>query len=267
MGKNLENLVELAVDGDRKALETLVKEIQDMVYNLALRMLWHPEDAKDASQEILIKVVTNLGKFQHKSTFKTWVYRVAANHCINYNNKVFRQKLTFEAHAAELERSQSDSIRASSNAAEQKLLVEEAKVGCSNAMLQCLSPEHRMAYILGAILQVNSQEGAEIMGLSSANYRQKLSRSKRALHQFLNEQCGLVNSKNSCRCHKRVDRAVEQGRIKPEKLLFTRNKKTETLIELIDDMEDSAHLYRSNALYVASDALMTNLQKVLNLGD
>ena len=156
-------LVIAAIAGDPQALESLVLEVQDMIYNLALRMLWHPEDAKDSTQEILIRIITNLTKYEHKSAFSTWAYRIAANHCINYRNKHFRAQITFEEHAAQLHEGLSDHISFTQNAAEQKLLLEEAKVGCSNAMLRCLSPTHRMAYILGEILEFSSQEAAEIM--------------------------------------------------------------------------------------------------------
>ena len=87
MANDLEQKVREAVKGDRRALNAVVEAIQDRVYNLALRMLWHPEDAQDASQEILIRVVTNLVKFDFQSAFTTWVYRVASNHCLNYRQK------------------------------------------------------------------------------------------------------------------------------------------------------------------------------------
>ncbi len=60
----LEDLVAQAKAGGREALEAVLEAIQDDVYGLALRMLWHPEDAADASQEILVKVVTHLASFR-----------------------------------------------------------------------------------------------------------------------------------------------------------------------------------------------------------
>ena len=66
---SLEVLVERAKAGDGAALEAVVRAIQDRVYNLAIRMLWHPADAEDATQEILIRVITNLGSFRGESAF------------------------------------------------------------------------------------------------------------------------------------------------------------------------------------------------------
>lgn len=67
MDSDLEMLVSMAKEGDKKALEELVLQIQDKIYGLALRMLYHPSDAEDASQEILLRIVTHLGTFREKA--------------------------------------------------------------------------------------------------------------------------------------------------------------------------------------------------------
>src|SRR4029434_5078901 len=83
-------------DGDRESLERVVDQIQRPVYNLALRMLWHPEDARDATQDILIRVITHLGSFRGDSRFLTWV-RVAANSLItSRQSRVEGQGYTFD---------------------------------------------------------------------------------------------------------------------------------------------------------------------------
>lgn len=87
MSESLETLVLKANAGDKKALESVIKEIQDLVYNLSLKMLLFHDDAKDASQEILIKIVTHLSTFKHESRFTTWVYRVATNYLISHKGK------------------------------------------------------------------------------------------------------------------------------------------------------------------------------------
>ena len=80
---SLSEQVSPAQTGDRAALEKVVGEIQDQVYRLAVQMLWHPEDAEDATQEILIRIITRLGSFKGESAFTTWVYRVACNYLLN----------------------------------------------------------------------------------------------------------------------------------------------------------------------------------------
>ena len=72
-------LVARACSGDREALADLVRWHQGWIYNIALRMLYHPQDAEDATQEILIKVVTQLSSFEGRSSFRTWLYRRKRN--------------------------------------------------------------------------------------------------------------------------------------------------------------------------------------------
>src|SRR6059036_3954007 len=76
-------LVARARSGSREALEDLVRRHQGWIYNIAVRMLYHPHDAEDATQEILIKAVTRLSSFEGRSSFRTWLYRIVINHLLN----------------------------------------------------------------------------------------------------------------------------------------------------------------------------------------
>jgi RNA polymerase sigma factor (sigma-70 family) len=76
-------LVARAKGGDREALEAIVRRHQAWIYNIALRMLYHPQDAEDATQEILIKALTRLSSFEGRSSFRTWLYRIVVNHVLN----------------------------------------------------------------------------------------------------------------------------------------------------------------------------------------
>src|SRR3970282_2897425 len=80
-------LVQLAKGGRRYALEELVVRHQAWIYNLALRMVHHPEDAKDATQEVLIKLFTRLSTFDGRSSLRTWLYRIVPNHLLNMKRR------------------------------------------------------------------------------------------------------------------------------------------------------------------------------------
>jgi RNA polymerase sigma factor (sigma-70 family) len=75
-------LVAAAVNGDRCALEDVLRAVVDDVRRLAQRMLWHPQDAEDATQEILVKVATRLNTFRGDARVTTWVHRIAVNHLL-----------------------------------------------------------------------------------------------------------------------------------------------------------------------------------------
>ncbi len=259
----MEETVQKAVKGDKKALEIVVIEIQDLIYNLAIRMLWHPDNAKDATQDILIKVITNLSSFNQRSAFTTWVYRLASNHLLNIKKKNNASSLNFEIYEQQLSQGLSNSIDYTKNQAEQNLLIQEAKIGCSNAMLQCLNEDNRMIYILGEILEFNSKEGAIILAITPENFRKRLSRTRKNLHQFLNNNCGIINPENKCRCHKKVDSSIKNGFINPNNLLFTSNIKNTNLINSIENIQNEVSLYQSNPDYNTPRLLLKEVKRIV----
>src|SRR5438874_8665484 len=98
-------LVELAKNGDRAALETLVLRHQAWVYNIAVRMVFQPHDAEEVTQEVLVKVITRLGTFQGQSRFRTWLYRIAANHVLNMKRRSAEARATtFADYGAAIDR-------------------------------------------------------------------------------------------------------------------------------------------------------------------
>ena len=79
--------VRMAQNGDRESLEWLARRHSPWIYNIALRLLYHPDDAQDASQEILVKVITRLSTFEGRSSFRTWLYRVTINRVLLHFRK------------------------------------------------------------------------------------------------------------------------------------------------------------------------------------
>src|SRR5262252_6851213 len=87
-------LVEKAKSGDRAALEKLVLRHQAWIYNIAIRMVFHPQDAEEVTQEVLVKAVTKISTFKGKSQFRTWLYRIATNHVLNMKRRSAETKVT-----------------------------------------------------------------------------------------------------------------------------------------------------------------------------
>jgi RNA polymerase sigma factor (sigma-70 family) len=132
----VEAVAKRVLEGDRDALDALVRELQGDVYGLALRMLWNREDAEDATQEILVRTVTRLSQFDFRSKLKTWVYRIAVNYILDMKKSpVERMQLNFYRFAEDLAAGLSSE---GPTDAERSLLIEEVKVGCTLGMLQCL---------------------------------------------------------------------------------------------------------------------------------
>ena len=214
--------------GERDALETLLGRHQPWIYNLLVRMLYYPEDAQDATQDVLLKVLTSLSTFEARSSFRTWLYRLVVNHALNLKRQAHRRDLIpFEVYGRELDETPDlDLPDPAAVPADVQLLVDEARIGCTSGMLLCLDREQRLVYILGGILGAPDSVGAALLEVSRDAFRQKLARARRDLHRFMHGQCGLVNTANPCRCARKTQGFIAAGYLDPERLLFARDHVT-----------------------------------------
>src|SRR3989475_7847697 len=217
-------LVARARSGERQALEALVGRHQAWIYNIAVRMLYHPPDAEDATQEILVKALTGLASFEGRSSFRTWLYRIVVNHVLNIKRgRREPEALTFGCYAHALDATPDlDPPDERTVPVDVRLLVDEARISCTAGMLLCLDREQRLTYILGEIFEVSDTIGAELLEISRENVRQRLARARRDLHSLMNGRCGLVNRSNPCRCAKKTRGFMQAGYVDPESLLFAR---------------------------------------------
>jgi RNA polymerase sigma factor (sigma-70 family) len=244
----LEDLVRRALDGDRDAVEQLVRDLQGDIYGLALRMLWNREDAEDATQEILVRAVTRLAQFDFRSKLKTWVYRIAVNYILDVKKSpVERLHFTFERFADDLaEGLASDGP----TDAERSLLTEEVKVGCTLGMLQCLDRSHRLAYVVGEILDLPGPEAADVLGITPALFRKRLQHARTAIVSFTRTYCGLASDTAACACHRRVPAALRVGRIREDALDFadhaTSYRDTRAFVRQVEEARWALQVHRSS---------------------
>lgn len=209
-----DKLITAALAGNKKSLELLIKRYQDYIYNISLRLFLHPDDALDATQEVLIKIVTSLKTFKGKSKFSTWVYRIAVNHFLN------TPKRRMEILLSEKPESYSGFSTVDSHDKPDEAMVEEVRILCATAMLMCLNREQRLFYIIGEVFEADHQLGAALFDISPTNYRVKLHRAKADLLSFVSGKCGLVNPENPCRCPKKTRTLIDRGVVDPQELKF-----------------------------------------------
>jgi RNA polymerase sigma factor (sigma-70 family) len=248
MPTTLEAHVRGALEGDRDALNALVSDLQPHVYGLALRMLWNREDAEDATQEILVRVVTRLSQFDFRSRVTTWVYRVAVNYILDVKKSpVERMQLTFERFADDLHDGLSEEGPAE---AERSVLTEEVKVGCTLGMLQCLDRAHRLAYIFGEILELPGPVAAEALDVRPDVFRKRLQRARDDIAQFTRTHCGLVSDDAACRCHRRVPAALARGRVHADRADFARGPasfhEARALVRRVEGARQALEVHRSS---------------------
>lgn len=262
-------LVDQAMEGDKEALEAVLVDIQDLVYNLSLRMLGMPADAEDASQEILIKVMTRLSSFRKESSFTTWVFRIAVNHLRDYKKTMFaKHPLSFEFYGADIMSGREKDIPDLTQGVEISLLAEELKFSCTNVMLQCLDAESRCIFILGTMFKVDSAVAGEILGITPEAYRKRLSRIRQKMADFLGTYCGLSGT-GPCNCEKRVNYAIASHRIDPQHLEYQgRSTSSAGMLErckgAMEKIDDLSAIFAQMPSYKVSPKVMRFLEQFLN---
>lgn len=264
---SLEQLAIAAREGDRAALSALIRQTQDRIYGLSVRMLGDLDDAKDATQDIILRMVTHLATYRGEAAFGTWVHQVATNHLLNV--KAGRKEgVSFERFAEQLEQglafTSSHPVKTPYDAA----VVEEGKLRCTLAMLNCLDRDLRLAYILGEVLELAGDEAAAILRCEAATFRKRLSRARTLVEDFAQGHCGLVNPANRCRCAKQVHAGVELGLIDPRRLLFQTHPVVggpvaRAVIDLAE-IKSAAQLMRGHPHYQAPDEFIDKMRQLLD---
>lgn len=269
-----EQLIESALQGNKRSLEDLIYRHQAWIYNIALRMVFYPQEAEDVTQEVLIKIITKLSTFRKESSFRTWAYRIVVNQVLNMKKSLGEKKHSsnFDEYWKIIENVPDHELPLQENYnVEMRTLVNEVKVSCMSGMLLCLDREQRIIYILGVIFQVTDKVGAEIMDISRDNFRQKLSRARKQIQNFMYNRCGLMDKNNPCKCEKKTKVLIDSGYVNPKKLLFninyvhsvesTAGERSERFDEILDSR--SQQLFRENPFQEPPDFVLV-IREILN---
>ena len=264
--EELLDLVQKATSGDKKSLETIVLGIQDMVFNLSLRMLGTFHDAEDATQDILLQVITHLSSFRGESSFSTWVFSIATNHLKNYQKHMFAKfPLSFEFYGDDIKNAKINDVPDLTQNVEQSILAEELKLSCTNVMLQCLDAESRCIFILGTMFKLDSRIAGDILGITPEAYRQRLSRVRKKVADFLKEYCGEYGN-GTCHCADRVNYAIQNRRINPTQMDFTTAvpKKMTDFKEAMEEIDGISHEFSFCKTYQSPGNLKKFIEDFLN---
>jgi RNA polymerase sigma factor (sigma-70 family) len=269
-------LIEQATQGNREALEKLILRHQAWIYNIAVRMVFHTQDAEEVTQEVLVKAITRLSTFKGESQFRTWLYRITGNHVLNMKRRRGEADAqTFSVYADAInDIPDFDLPDPKSVPVDVPLLVEEAKISCTTGMLLCLDRKQRLIFTLGEIFGVSDVIGSEILEMSADNFRQSLSRARRDLYQFMHGQCGLINPNNPCRCAKKTRAFIEAGHVDPNNLQFVPehlrriNEAAEGVTRTIEKTVDERYavIFREQPFLEAKDQVGW-LRQLLDKGD
>jgi RNA polymerase sigma factor (sigma-70 family) len=262
----LEDAARAAIGGDRSALDQLVRELQGDIYGLSLRMLCNREDAEDATQEILVRIVTRLAQFNFRSKLKTWAYRVAVNYILDVKKSaVERMQMSFESMADNL--TEGLDLAAPSET-EESLLIEEVKIGCSMGMLQCLDRSHRIAYILGELLELSGPEAAEALDITPVLFRKRLQEAREAIVSFTKRYCGLVSDAAPCRCNRLLPKLVRIGSVNPKVCGYAAKKasflQTRAMVRGVEEARWALQVHRTSSPRASTVDFARQLSAILD---
>lgn len=246
----LDVLARRAQSGDRAALEELLRGLEEPMSRLARRFLGDRERARDATQEILILLITKLSTFRGESRVTTWAHTVATRHLLGLRGSE-RRRRRFEEIGEHLGQP-ANAIEASTlEAADARLVEEEVFLGCTQAMLDALDRDERIAFILGAICELPSPDAAAALGIGEAAFRKRLSRARETLDSFLARNCGVADPRNPCRCAHQVNFRVARGALDPRCLRFAAPIDRTSLERLRAARVEVGRVRRSLELYAA----------------
>jgi RNA polymerase sigma factor (sigma-70 family) len=253
-------------------IEQLLDEIKHPVFNLSVRMLSDIPLAEDATQDILLKIFSQINTLKESSKFKPWALTIAKNHLLNVIKADTRfQFISFEVMEKDCNLPMPEISPNSAIEPEKERMLAELKISCSMAMLMCLAKDERFVYILSSMFGLNSVDGSEIMETSPDNYRQKLHRAKSKLKNFLENNCGLISPNATCKCRKRLDYALQMNRISNERPMFSSGQFLESgisisaFIEMMEKYEDYSDIFKQNPHYVLPEETgLLLLEKINN---
>jgi DNA-directed RNA polymerase specialized sigma24 family protein len=254
--------------GDLSTADSFLRALVNEVYLLALRMLWHPEDAEKATEEILLEVSRRVPVCKDQATLRSWVLRIAVGSLLSAPKSPFEgQSWTFETLAEDLDRGADEPLPGALHGAEQAILLQELQIGCTQSMLLCLDRDHRAAYVLGDLFEMKNDAAAHVLGLDSVTFRRRLLRAREQLRVFMQGSCGLLNPACACRCSRRLGRALLTGRVDQADLLFAQplvaiGAKAPAASE--SGAREPAHIFRDQQLRSAPDVLAARLSSLFD---
>ena len=255
-----QQLVADVLTGNQDALETLVSRHQPWVYNLAFRMVMVREDAEDVTQEVLVKVITKLASYDPgKGAFRTWLYRIVANHVINMKTRGFEAAVpdldSYYSFVTQVPDQDPDA------SPETRLVIADLTVGCVMGILLCLERTQRLVFILAIGFNVTDVMGAEILDMSRDAFRKNLSRARARLHEYMSGNCGVLNPEAPCRCRKKAKGFIDSGAYSADRIFF-HQADGPRLRELVGDTierfgaeayDEYARLFRDHPFYASPD--------------
>jgi len=185
-----EEVVSYIVKGKTELFSVIIDRYQSKVFSTAFHYTHDHEEARDLTQEILIKLYNNLQKYKGKASFSTWLYRIAVNRCIDWVRKKKLQTVSAICDGSEEELDIYDTIADSGGGPEEDLIKQENAVYLRK-LVEGLPEIYKTVIILYYFEDLSPQEISEIIGVPKRTIETRLFRAKNLLKLRMEELiCG-----------------------------------------------------------------------------
>ena len=174
-------LVRRCQNGDKRAMETIMRQYQQWVYNIAYGMLSNPEDASDVAQDVFLWLWENIGQFRFKSQFSTWLYRIVTNRCLNLKDQRQRRKTD------PMEIDDSQPWTPLDTATPERTVLQAEQREILQKALDALKDDYRKILILREMQDLSYEELAEVLGCSVGRVRSRLHEARQALRKAIQQ--------------------------------------------------------------------------------
>jgi RNA polymerase sigma-70 factor, ECF subfamily len=181
-----EELVAAYLKGQKAAFEEIVHRYEDRLYRLSFRMLGNHHDALDAVQDILLKLMAALPKFQGRSRFGTWLYRLAANTCLDIRRK--RGRTAAESLEAAMEHAPGTTFAALDHHTPEhpdEYVEHQYRENLVRAALDKLPESQRRLLVLRDLEDLSNSQVADLLGIEVGALKARLHRARQALKRIL----------------------------------------------------------------------------------
>jgi RNA polymerase sigma-70 factor (ECF subfamily) len=178
--QNIDEMIERCKRGDTSAFRSVMEKFQGYAYALALRMICDEEDAKDIVQDSFIRVWNNIGRYNPKVKFTTWLYSIVTNLCYDkLRARKRRQIVTME------EINISMLATAAAEGDPEKLCCDKELASIISALTEELPPKQKMIFVLRDLQGLNIREVCEILRLSESSVKTNLVYARKYIRQKL----------------------------------------------------------------------------------
>lgn len=180
-----EAIIQKIIGGEVALFEVLIRRYNPVLYKIARSYGFNHQDAEDIMQETHLAAYTGLPKFQYRSSYKTWIAKIAVNKCL-YKLKYGYHKNEMPAGQLAEEQDQPMYMDAKNTQPEEKLLNRELAAVLEKS-LQKIPVLYRTVFVLRQVEEYSVAETAELLGISTVNVKVRLNRAKALLQKEIEQ--------------------------------------------------------------------------------